>query len=116
MPRYQGKYLTENPYYISFKRILFYFIFYYFISGSCGAVDRSDASFLLLCLVSNSECSLEQTDYFCFRAYHPCTHATYPTSINPYAPCILYIGQTYRTPPEYAFYIFSQQIYLINFF
>jgi len=27
---------------------------------------------------------------------------------NLYAPCILYIGQTYRYSPEYAFYIFSQ--------
>ena len=35
--------------------------------------------------------------------------------INLYAPCILYIGQTYRSSPEYSFYIFSQQIYLINF-
>ena len=34
---------------------------------------------------------------------------------NLYAPCILYIGQTYRYPPEYTFYIFSQQIYLIIF-
>jgi len=38
-------------------------------------------------------------------------------SINLYAPCILYIGQAYRYSPEYAFYIFSQQIYyLIIFF
>jgi hypothetical protein len=28
---------------------------------------------------------------------------------------ILYIGQTYRYSPENAFYIFSQQIYVINF-
>ena len=31
------------------------------------------------------------------------------------APCILYIGQTYCYSPEYSFYIFSQQIYLIFF-
>ena len=36
--------------------------------------------------------------------------------INLYAPCILYIGQTYRYSPEYAFYIFSQQIYIYIFF
>ena len=30
-------------------------------------------------------------------------------------PCILYIGQTYRSSPQYSFYIFSQQIYLIIF-
>ena len=30
-----------------------------------------------------------------------------------YAPRILYIGQTCRYSPEYSFYIFSQQIYLI---
>jgi len=36
-------------------------------------------------------------------------------NINLYAPCILYIGQTYHYTPEYAFYIFSQQIYLIIF-
>ena len=35
--------------------------------------------------------------------------------INLYAPCILYIGQTYRSSPQYYFYIFSQQIYLITF-
>ena len=35
---------------------------------------------------------------------------------NLYAPCILYIGQTYRYSPEYTFYIFSQQIHLIIFF
>ena len=35
--------------------------------------------------------------------------------INLYAPCILYIGQTCRSSTEYAFYIFSQQIYLIFF-
>ena len=32
------------------------------------------------------------------------------------APCILYIGQTYRYSPECAFYIFSQQVYYLNFF
>jgi len=31
------------------------------------------------------------------------------------APCILYIGQTYRYSTEYSFFIFSQQIYLIVF-
>ena len=35
--------------------------------------------------------------------------------INLYAPCILYIGQTYRYSQEYFFYIFSEQIYLIFF-
>jgi len=35
---------------------------------------------------------------------------------NLYAPCNLYIGQSYRYSPEYSFYIFSQQIYLIIFF
>ena len=34
---------------------------------------------------------------------------------NLYEPCILYIGQTYRSSPEHSFYIFSQQIYLIIF-
>ena len=33
-------------------------------------------------------------------------------TFNLYAPCILYIGQTYRYSPQYACYIFSQQIYL----
>jgi len=39
------------------------------------------------------------------------------TSFNLYAPCIIiyHIGQTYRYSPEYAFYIFSQKIYLIIF-
>jgi len=32
---------------------------------------------------------------------------------NLYAPCILYIGQTYRYSTEYSFYVFSQQICLI---
>ena len=36
-------------------------------------------------------------------------------AINLKAPCILYIGQTYRSSPEYSFYIFNQQIYSIIF-
>ena len=36
-------------------------------------------------------------------------------NINLQSPCILYIGQMYRYSPEYSFYIFSQQIYLIIF-
>jgi hypothetical protein len=36
--------------------------------------------------------------------------------IKLYAPCILYIGQTYRYSPEYSFYIFSQQIYYLIIF
>jgi len=35
--------------------------------------------------------------------------------INLQAPCIIYTGQTYRYSPEYAFYIFSQQVYFIIF-
>jgi len=31
------------------------------------------------------------------------------------APCILYIGQTYRYSTEYTFYKFSEQIYVIIF-
>ena len=38
------------------------------------------------------------------------------TTLNLQAPCILYIGQTYRYSPEYSFYVFSQQIYIIIFF
>ena len=34
---------------------------------------------------------------------------------NLQAPCMLYIGQTYHYSTEYAFYIFSPQIYLIIF-
>jgi len=34
---------------------------------------------------------------------------------NLYAPCILYVGQTYRYSTEFTFYIFSQQRYLIIF-
>ena len=41
--------------------------------------------------------------------------STVTGSFNLYAPCILYIGQTYRYSPEYAFCICSQQIYLIIF-
>jgi len=36
-------------------------------------------------------------------------------TFNLQAPCILYIGQIYRYSPEYAFYIFIQQINLIIF-
>jgi len=36
-------------------------------------------------------------------------------TFNLYSPCILYIRQTCRSSPEYYFYIFSQQIYLIFF-
>ena len=34
---------------------------------------------------------------------------------NLQAPCVLYIGQTYRSSSQYSFYIFSQKIYLIIF-
>ena len=34
---------------------------------------------------------------------------------NLQATCILHIGQAYRYSPEYAFYIFSQQMHLIIF-
>jgi len=46
------------------------------------------------------------------------TSTFYPmrkAKINLYAPCILYIGHTYRYSTENTFYIFSQQIYLIIF-
>ena len=36
--------------------------------------------------------------------------------VNICAPCILDIEQAYRYSPEYAFYIFSQEIHLIIFF
>ena len=36
--------------------------------------------------------------------------------LNLQAPRVLYIGQTDRSSPQYIFYIFSQQIYLIFFF
>ena len=31
-------------------------------------------------------------------------------------PCVLYIGRAHRYPPNTAFYIFFQQIYVLNFF
>ena len=37
------------------------------------------------------------------------------TEFNLYAPCILYIGQTYHYSPQYTSYIFSQQI-IFNYF
>jgi len=42
-------------------------------------------------------------------------YAQHILHINLYALCILYIGQAYHCSPEYTFYIFSQQIYLIIF-
>ena len=66
--------------------------------------------------------------FTCTPSYHPhkqllshrtaCVHYLLPT-VSPYnlqTPCILYIGQTYRSSPEYSFYIFSQQMHLIIFF
>jgi hypothetical protein len=35
--------------------------------------------------------------------------------VNLYEPCVLYIGQTRRYPPNTPFYIFFQQIYVLNF-
>jgi hypothetical protein len=35
--------------------------------------------------------------------------------INLYEPCVLYIGQAHRYPPKTPFYIFFQQISLLNF-
>jgi hypothetical protein len=33
-----------------------------------------------------------------------------PVPATPEEPCVLYIGQAYRYPPDVAFYIFFQQI------
>ena len=49
------------------------------------------------------------------RIYGPTKEKDDTWRINLYAPCILYIGQSYRYSPGGAFYIFSQQIYLIFF-
>jgi hypothetical protein len=56
-------------------------------------------------------CLLFFADKLCVRLFVRFT----VTSFNLYAPCILYIGQTDSSPPQYAFYIFSQKIYLIIF-
>jgi hypothetical protein len=34
--------------------------------------------------------------------------------INLYEPCVLYIGRAHRYPPNTPFYIFFQQIYVLN--
>jgi hypothetical protein len=34
---------------------------------------------------------------------------------NLYEPCVLYIGLAHRYPPNTPFYIFFQQIYVLNF-
>jgi hypothetical protein len=44
-----------------------------------------------------------------------CYSGFWQVPIDLYVPCILYIGQTHRYSPEYAFYIFRQQIYLMIF-
>ena len=49
------------------------------------------------------------------RQKSPGTNRIPAVLINLQAPCIVYIGQAYRYSPEYAFYIFSQQIYSIIF-
>jgi hypothetical protein len=36
-------------------------------------------------------------------------------SVNLYELCVLYIGQAHRYPPNSPFYIFFQQIYILNF-
>jgi hypothetical protein len=41
---------------------------------------------------------------------------THTNLFNLYEPCVLYIGQAHRYPPNTPFYIFFQQIYVINFF
>jgi hypothetical protein len=35
--------------------------------------------------------------------------------LNLYEPCVLYIGQAHRYPPNTPFYVFFQQIYVLNF-
>jgi hypothetical protein len=37
-------------------------------------------------------------------------------TINLKEPCVLYVGQTHHYPPKTPFYIFFQQIYILNFF
>jgi hypothetical protein len=39
----------------------------------------------------------------------------YSYSINLQELCVLYIGQAHRYPPNTPFYIFFQQIYVLNF-
>jgi hypothetical protein len=36
-------------------------------------------------------------------------------SINLEEPCVLYLGQAHRYPPTTPFYVFFQQIYVLNF-
>ena len=54
-----------------------------------------------------------------FPPSHCCTDRSQlgpaPCFINLYAPRILYIRQAYRYSPEYAFYMFSQQIFYLFF-
>jgi hypothetical protein len=39
----------------------------------------------------------------------------HPIIFNLYEPCVLYIGRAHRYPPNTPFYIFFQQIYVLNF-
>jgi hypothetical protein len=37
------------------------------------------------------------------------------SAFNLYEPCVLYIGQAHRYPPNTPFYIFFKQIYVLHF-
>ena len=75
-----------------------------------------------LCRISRlwrmaSLCCIRCCNNACTRTWRPQRRSHNPATValNLYVPCILYIGQTYRYSPVYAFYIFSQQIYFIIF-
>jgi len=69
----------------------------------CGVSEcDSDASKIGTPWPNGAPCAMEKKKKY-----------IYIYDLNLYAPCILYIGQTYRYSPEYSFYIFSQQMYLI---
>jgi hypothetical protein len=42
-------------------------------------------------------------------------YALFLSDFNLVAPCVLYIGRAHRYPPNTPFYIFFQQIYVLNF-
>jgi len=82
-------------------------------TSTCVTALEDSSRIFTSCNTSYAHFLLVPTYFIITIPYFTCPHIW--LTFRHHAPSILYIGQAYRYSPEYAFYIFSQQIYLIIF-
>ena len=71
--------------------------------------------FTLVCKIAKSYCELCRVSVHpsvCSRGKTGAVTGRILTKLTLYAPCILYKGQAYCYSPEYAFYVYSKEIYI----